>query len=198
MSTGGYPPVDVLVDIPGTLQQKLNHQSSQPYVPQPQGYHCQVDISVKSGEFGDGFEFLTSSGQGPSLGEDDDMPGPLYTKGFGPLHGEEALVKVLYESLGPSSMGRVRFPKLMSSHFSLRFNSSMYSQKRTLVLGLKHCLRRVLKSRSKCGATQLTLQEAIQVENGKQYGDDDPPFKCNFWLQRGGGGNSEAEMVEGA
>jgi len=151
--------------------------------------HLEVDISVGSKESEDVFEFLTS-GQEPSHGEDDnfisldDLPGPLYTKSFG-LHRKGTLVKFLYESLGLDSAGGVKFPKLTSSQFSLEFDDSMYARKDDLVLGLEHCLRRVLKSRSKCGATRLTLHGAIQVQDGVcRWNKDDPPFGCNFRLLR--------------
>lgn len=163
--------------------------------------HLEVDISVRSKESEDIFEFLTSR-QEPSHGEDDnfisldDLPGPLYTESFR-LHGKGTLVKLFYESLGLDSAGGVKFPKLTSSQFSLEFDNSVYARKDDLVLGLEHCLRRVLESRSECGATRLMHQEAIQVEDGKWY-NDVPYIKCEFWLQRGRGGNSEAEMVEGA
>jgi len=163
--------------------------------------HLAVNILIRSKESEDVFEFLTS-GQEPLHGEVgnfislDDMPEPLNSESFG-LHRKGTLVKLFYESLGLDSAGGVKFPKLTSSQFSLEFDNSVYARKDDLVLGLEHCLRRVLESRAECGATQLTLQRAIQVEDGKWY-NGVPYIKCEFWLQRGRGGNSEAEMVEGA
>jgi len=154
-----------------------------------------VDILVRPEDI---IEFLTS-GRESSHSKDDnfispnEMPEPLSNESF-ELHGKEALVEFIYESLGPSSVGRVKFPKLTSSQFSLDFDGSMYAQRDTLVFGLKRCLHSVLKSRSKCGATRLMLREAIQVEVGDLDVDGDRPFKCNFRLLRREG-DSKAEST---
>jgi len=148
--------------------------------------HLAVNISIGSKELEDPIELLTSSRQEPSHGEDNNftllfyLPGPLNTESFG-LHGKGTLIKFFYESLGLDSAGGVKFPKLTSSQFSLRFDDSVYARKDDLVLGLEHCLRRVLESRSECGATRLMLQEAIQVKDAisRRY-----RLECNFRLLR--------------
>jgi len=132
----------------------------------------------------------TSSEQKLSHGEDDiymslDLPNQLFREDFG-MDVEGRLITLLYESLGPNSAGRVKFPKLTGSHFLLYFDASMYTQRDILVLGLKRCLRSILRSRSKCGATRLVLQEAVQVQVQDPHKDGDRPFKCEIRLQKKG------------
>jgi len=86
---------------------------------------------------------------------------------------DESEEQLLYESLGPNTEGRVRFPKLSTSRITFTYSNfenheEANAQRDILVLGLKRSLCNVLRNRSMCKATRLVLQEAVQVEVLKQ------------------------------
>jgi len=146
----------------------------------------EADISVRSEDI---IQISHTSERNLLHGEGDihmslDLPGQFFSEDFGMDVIEGGFVSFLYESLGPNSSGKVKFPKLTSSRFSLNFDALTYEQRNILALGLKRCLRSILKSRSKCGATRLVLQGAIQTETEDPHKDGDRPFKCEIRLQK--------------
>jgi len=146
----------------------------------------EADIVVGSEDI-----FVASCTSGQKLTDDEDVISDmsldifeqLFRERFG-MDIEGSLVALLYESLGPNSGGRVKFPKLSGSQISLNFDASMYTQRDVLALGLKRCLHSILRSRSKSGGTRLVLQEAIQVEVEDPHTDGNRPFKFKFRLTR--------------